>query len=191
MWRRAYACPCRDPNSGAAKKTCPQCGGRSWLWGSAVRASAAAAGQKAQQQWAQFGLWQSGDVVISLPSDSPMYEMGQFDRVVMLNSSDPFSIPLTRGKDRLSGAILTINRCFWLNQSGAIVEGAVPMFSSDGQLTWEPDISAPPAGSMYTVSGTRLKEYFCWGPFTQDRAMHHGARLPRKVVLRLFDLMGR
>ena len=44
---------------------------------------------------------------------------------------------------------------------------------------------------MYSMTGRRLPEYICYHDFPQDRAHHSGARLPRKVVLRKFDLLGR
>ncbi|MCK7579808.1 MAG: hypothetical protein MZV65_31715 [Chromatiales bacterium] len=43
----------------------------------------------------------------------------------------------------------------------------------------------------YTLAGRAYPEYFCYGDFPQDRAHHHGEPLPRKVVLRKFDLFGR
>lgn len=188
-WRKANACPCKNAQSGAANPKCPHCGGVGQIWSLSVRARAGVAGQKTQLQWAQSGQYENGDVVLTIQESSPLYALGQFDRVVMLNSSDPFSLPVMPGQNRIYGPILTIDRVFWIDADSAIAEGEIPSFSSDGVLTWES--GAPPASAQYTVNGTRLSEYFCWGAFTSDRAMHHGARLPRKVVLRKFDLFGR
>lgn len=192
-WRKADRCPCRNPHSGAAKPGCPQCGGKGVLWAAAVPTVAGMAGQGVQRQWAQFGQWQNGDAVVTIPSDSPMYAMGEFDRAVMLDSTDYFSLQLTRGdsQERIHEPVEKVARVFWLDGAGALVEGAVfPAIGADGTLTWPAD-GAPPLGTTYTIGGTRYSEYFCWGPFPSDRNEHSGARLPKRVVLRRFDLFGR
>lgn len=192
QWRKAFRCPCMNPHSGAAKPGCPQCGGKSWLWAPPVDATAGIAGQKVQRQWAMFGLWQDGDMVVTIGSDSPMYDMGQTDRVLMLNSTDYFSVPLVRGgaNERLFDPIKAITRVFWLDQAGDVVEGGRPAIAADGTLTW-PAGGEPPAGSTYSITGTRYTEMFCWGQFPSDRNEHGGAKLPKRVVLRRFDLFGR
>lgn len=152
------------------------------------------AGQKVQQRWQQMGQWQDGDAVVTIGSDSPMYEMGKYDRVLMLNSTDYFSLVLTHGgpQEKIHEPVEKVTRVFWLNAQGnAIVEGAAfPKVNADGSLTW-PGSGAPPLGTQFSVTGTRFTEYFCWDQFPSDRNEHSGARLPKRVVLRRFDLFGR
>jgi hypothetical protein len=189
-WRKSYACPCISPHSGASKPGCPQCGGRGRIWVGAVAGVAGMAGSKTQREWAQFGLWENGDVVVTIGSDTPLYGMGQFDRVTALDNTDVFSNTLVRGQgDKLYGPVLSVERVFWLNDVGAIVDGGIPDVAADGTLTWSDN--DPPAGATYTITGTRMAEYFCWGQYPSDRNMHSGAQLPRRVVLRKFDLYGR
>jgi hypothetical protein len=189
-WRKAYACPCINPNSGAAKPGCPVCGSKGRFWSIAVTGDAGIAGQQVQLEWAQFSTAELGDVVMSLPSDSPVYEMSQFDRVVLMDSSSPFSIPLTRGmNDTLRFPIVKIDRVFWISPANVIIEGSIPTVGDDGVMTWT--TGEPPAGQTYSITGRRRPEYFVYTDFPQDRAHHHGADLPRKVVMRKFDLFGR
>lgn len=190
QWRKAYRCPCVNPNSGAASPNCPNCHGKSWFWTDPVRGIAGVANQSIQLRWSQFGLWQDGDIVLSIPENSPLYEMGQFDRVIALNNTDHFSIPLVRGgpNERLFEPVEKITRVFWL-VDGAVMDGSLPEFNNDGTLTWGD--GGPPLGTRYTVSGTRYSEYFCYGPYPGDRNQHSGARLPRRAILRRFDLFGR
>lgn len=192
-WRKAYSCPCVNPHSAAAKPNCPQCDGKGQIWVSAVPAVAGMAGQKVQREWAQYGLWQSGDAVVTIPENSPMYEMGQFDRVIMLNSTDYFSRVLTSGSqtERVSDPVEKIDRVFWLDAQSNIVEGSIPTVNADGTLTFPVGGINPPAGTQYTITGTRFSEYFCWGMFPSDRNEHQGMRLPKRVVLRRFDLFSR
>lgn len=190
LWRKSYACPCVSPHSGASKPNCLQCGGRGRIWDAAVAGVAGMAGSKVQRQWAQFGAYENGDIVVTIGSDTPLYVMGQFDRMVSVDSTDPFSIVLMRGQnDRLLGPISKVSRVFWLDGSQAIVEGGIPSVSSTGALTWSS--GAPPAGTNYTICGERNTEFFCFMDLASDRNEHQGAPLPRRVVLRRFDLFGR
>ena len=192
LWRRAFRCPCANQYSGAADPSCPQCSGKSWLWIDPVSAVAGMSSQKSQLKWAQFGLWQDGDAVVTVGSDSPMYGMGQFDRVTMLNNTTQFSLNLTRGgvNEKLSDPIKSVTRVFWLDGNSSIVDGSLPTVGADGSLIW-PASNSPPQGTMYSISGVRFNEYFCWGPFPSERGEHQGALLPKRVVLRRFDLFGR
>lgn len=191
LWRRAYACPCKNPNSNASDSRCPHCGGKGHLWDGAQPGVVGVTGTKVQREWAQFGTYESGDSVVSIGSDSPLYAMGQADRVTLLNATEQFSLALTHGAptERLIGKIVAINRVFWLNAQKVIVDGEIPQVQENGTLAW--GAGEPPAGTQYTISGARHLEYFCFGQFPSNRNMHRGAALPRLVVLRRFDLWGR
>ena len=151
------------------------------------------AGAKTQREWAQFGVYESGDVVVTVGSDSPMYGIGQFDRVTALDATNPFSVVLTRGAlaERLLMTVASVERVFWLTQDGAtVIDGAMPLIAMDGTLSWPAD-GAPPAGAKYTVSGTKFLEYFCYGDFASNRNMQSGSPLPKRIILRDFDLFSR
>jgi hypothetical protein len=189
-WRRSYPCPCRDPYSGAAAPGCQACAGNGRTWDVALDGYAGISGLKVQREWAQFGLWQSGDVVVSLPSDSPVYAMGEGDRVALMDSSEPFATVLVRGAtdERLAFPVVAVEAVRWLDQ-GATVTGGIPRVAADGTLSWI--ARAPSVGAQYSVAGRRRPEYFVWGELPQDRAHHGGEALPRRVVLRRWDLYGR
>lgn len=188
-WRRANDCPCRDPYSGAADTHCPNCSGKGVIWEAPVNGKAAVAGQKVQQNWAKMGEYQSGDQVLVLPSDSPLYELGKFDRLTMLQSSTPFStVRLHDGSDRLTFEVASVSRVFWLD-SNNVVDGGIPTVDADGLLTWAS--GEPPAGVQYTVTGRKRPEYYIFTEIPQDRAHYSGEQLPRRVVARLIDLFGR
>lgn len=192
-WRRSYACPCVNPNSKAPAPNCPQCFGKGHVWADPVPSVVGMAGQKTQDRWAQSSRYQEGDIVVTIPSDVPMYGMGQFDRVLMLNSSDRFSQPYQRGapSERMSFQPQSIERVYWLDPATKTpVEGVHPVVSATGVLTW-PSTGGPPAGVYYSISGLRRSEYFCFNELPSNRNMHSGAALPRKVILRRWDLFGR
>lgn len=190
-WRQSFACPCINPNSGAAKPGCPNCKGKGHFWSLPLNTVAGMSGQGAQKQWAQFGNYEQGDVVITIGSDSPMYAIGQFDRVTLLNNDEAFSMPLTRGmNDVLHFQVVRFTRCFWLNQAGALVDGGLPVVDGAGVLSW-PAGGEPPQATQYSLCGVRSNEYYCFDSMPSERNEHSGAQLPKKVVLRKFDLFGR
>lgn len=191
-WSKAYTCPCINPSSGSARVNCPRCSGKGRFWTDTVATTVGVASQKVQLEWAKMGLWESGDAVVVIPENSPMYEIGQFDRVVMLNSTDHFSKVLTRGavNEKLLASVEAISRVFWLATNGDIVEGGIPVVSDDGELSW-PNGGEPPVGMQYSLNGTQYAEYYCYGAYASDRNEHRGARLPKRLVLRKWDLMGR
>jgi hypothetical protein len=191
-WRSGYLCPCRDPNSGAARPGCANCGGRGVMWGNPIAAVAALSGLKVSRQWEASGLWQNGDVVVSIPSDSPLYAAGPNDRVSMLESSQPFVEVLTMGGPALPYVVASIARVFWLDAENGIIEGSIPPLAADGSYAWaDGDAGAPPAGQQYSISGRRVPEYFVFQDLPGDRAHFHGSTLPRRAILRLFDLFGK
>lgn len=146
-------------------------------------------------EWAQSGLWEAGDMVLSIPQASPLWDAGQYDRVTMLNSTDSFSQPLVRGSpsERLIFPVDRIERVFWLNPANRneIIEGGIPLVASDGTLSWLGGVGEPPPGSTYSISGTKFSEYFIFDKFSSDRGEHSGLRLPKKLVARRFDLFSR
>lgn len=188
-WRKSFACPCVSPHSGQARPDCPQCRGVGHLWADPVAGKAAVAGRDAQKNWAAFGRWDAGDVVISIPSDSPLYAIGEYDRVILENRTEPFSINITPSiNDEIRMPIVVVGRVFWLDADSAIVDGVLPTVRPDGTLDW--GASPPPEGITYSLTGRRKAEHYVFYEMPSDRPHHAGAALPRKVVLRRFDLFG-
>jgi hypothetical protein len=193
QWRRADACPCINPNSGAAKPGCPHCGGKGRIWHAPLETVAGVASAKVQREWAMSGMWENGDLVLSVPGNSPMWEMGQFDRVTAMNTSDRFSHILMRGSpvEKLLFKVKSVDRVFWIDPvSQAIVEGKLPAVSDAGMLSW-PNGGGPPANTSYTLGGTKFLDYYVFGDMPRNRNEHHGERLPKAAVLRRWDLLGR
>jgi hypothetical protein len=143
----------------------------------------------AQRKFAQFGVFEAGDLLLTLPSDTPHYEMGHYDLVLLLDSSQPFSSVLTRGEnDLILFPISKIDRVFW-REDGEIVESNVREVSGR-MLDWG-DNPQPPAGTQYSVTGRWIPDYFVYMELPTERAHHGGLPLPRRVVVRRFDLFGR
>lgn len=188
--RKSFACPCVNPHSGAAKQNCPHCFGKGRSWSGAVDGRAGIVGRDAMKSFAQFGVWDDGDIMLSIPSDSPIYGIGQYDRVRALNRSEPFSMNMVRGQnDLMRTPVLGIDRVYWLNDQQQIVEASVPDVTDYGTFAW--GANAPPMGKAYSITGRRQQEYFVYQEIPFDRPHHFGEVLPRRVVLRRFDLYGR
>lgn len=145
-WRRSDACPCYNPRSGAADPQCNHCGGKGRLWHGPVTAKAGVASASVQREWARSGMWENGDLVLAVPGSSPMWDMGQYDRVTMLNARDKFSVTLTRGApiESLRFQVASVDRVFYLTPlTKEIVESPMPQISPDGEISWPSD--GPPS----------------------------------------------
>lgn len=194
LWRRSSICPCVNMHSGAAFPRCPKCAGKGRLWASPVPARAGMTQQRINKVWAQMGLYEQGDATLTIPESSPLYDAGHFDRITMLNSTDRFDLVLVRGdpSERLFCKVESFGRVFWYtgqDGQGDVVEGTLPSVDDDGMLAF--GSGGPPLGKQYSLSGTRYAEYYVYDGLPSDRAAHFGARLPKKILARRFDLFGR
>lgn len=195
LWRRSYACACVDKRSGNPDPKHALCQGKGRLWNAPIKTVTGIASQKVEAEWAQSGLWESGDMVLTIPQNSPLWDAGQFDRVTMLNSTDVFSQPLVRSDvtERLMFQPVRLDRCFWLNPANReqIVEGSVPVVDANGVPSWPGGAGEPPPGVSYSLTGTKFSEYYLLSQLPSNRNQHQGMRLPKKVVARKWDLFGR
>lgn len=192
LWRRSYSCACVNPTSGAPDPKHALCSGKGRIWEDPVETVTGIARQETVAEWAQSGLWESGDMVLSIPQSSPLWDAGMFDRVTMLNSNDVFSQPFQRGaaSEKLLFQPDSITRVFWLHPTTRlIVEGGIPTVGANGVPVWAD--GEPPPGVTYSMTGTRLSEYFLFDKFPSDRNQHSGMRLPKRVIARKWDLFGR
>jgi hypothetical protein len=190
-WRRGYACPCVSRDSGQPNPQCNHCEGKGRLWtDTAVEGTAGVVSQAKLRQYEHFGPFDKDDIMLSIGSDSPLYAMGQFDRMVALQRTEPFSLTLVRGlNDTIRFPILSIDRAMQINAQDELVDLPLPKVKADGTLDW--DGSPPPAGLNFSLTGRRRPQYYCYLELPTDRPMHHGEPLPRKLIMRRFDLFGR
>lgn len=192
-WRRSYACACVNPDSGAPDPKHTLCHGKGRLWDPYIETVAGVVSQDAKAEWVQMGMWESGDMILSVQQSSAMWSAGQFDRVMMMDSTDVFTQPMKRGapNERLLFTATSFIRVFWLDPTTRqAIEGSLPVVDVNGYLSW-PSGGGPPMGTTYSLTGQKFDEYFIFGPFPSDRNQHQGARLPRKMHLRKWDLFGR
>lgn len=186
QWRRAHACPCVNPSSGQAKSSCGHCRGKGRLWQHPVTARTGVAGGTVQTKWFNFGAYATGDIVVSVPSDSPLYAIGPHDRVLFLNRTEPFSQNVVKGvNERMNFAVVDLEKVLYLDGAN-LVDAPLPLIMPDGSLDWS-GVELPD-GVTFSITGRRRAEYFCLPDTPWDRPHHAGATLPRKVVLRRFDM---
>ena len=195
LWMRSWACPCQNPTNGSPKPSCPLCVGRGRIWDKPVSMVMGVASQSTQVKWSKMGQWEHGDMVVVIPENCPAWDNGgQYDRFITQQGLDGFSEIQTRGapSERFRLPINSITRCFWidpLNPRG-VVDGAIPVIGDDGRPSW-PNGGEPPPGVQYSISGDRFSEYFMLDAYPDDRGEHRGMRLPKRIVLRKWDLFGR
>ncbi len=155
---------------------------------------------RVKREWATFAAWESGDEILTIPGDSPLYACGEKDRVVMTNSSEPFQDILmrpitgstrpTRFATRLPFPVESIDRAYWLSDDQSkIIDGPIPTVDADGNVAW-PENAGPPLGAQYSLRGRKHQEYYMFADLPWDRSHQHGAALPRNVQFRRFSLFG-
>ena len=183
--RRSHACPCLD--QGQPQPDCIHCSGKGRLWDDGIDGVAGIVARLEAKKYALFGVWDDGDILLSIPSDSALYQMGQYDRVIALDKREPFSVNIVHGlNDELKFRVTDVESVYWID-GVHLVQGHVPTVNTDGTLTW---VVAPPAGKTFALTGKRMPEYYCFQEIPIDRPEHSGAALPRRVALRRFDLFG-
>lgn len=194
LWRPSTLCPCRSPFSGAAEQGCPVCSGRGVFWQRGQESVVGVTSMQVARQWAAFGQWQSGDVVLSVPEASPAYAAAESDQFIMLNSETPYSSTFTRGAEdeRLPAYMVRLNRVVTIEDERPMTKALpiLPPVATGGAPIW-PASGGPAVGQQYSISGVRRPIYFLLTQLPQDRAHHGGLRLPRRIAARLFDLFGR
>ena len=130
--------------------------------------------------------------MLSIPHTSPLYKLGPFDRLLARQRTEPFSLNVVRGvNDALRIPAESISRVFWVDGQSQARECDAPAIGAGGELSWPAGAVAPPVGVTYSITGRAFQEFFVYLDLPADRPMHHGAPLPRRVVLRRFDLLGR
>lgn len=193
-WRRSYACACLNLQTGNPDPKHALCGGKGRLWVEPVETVIGVTRQEVKPEMIAAGIYESGDMTATVPAASPMWAgAGQFDRILLLNSTDVFSQPYTRGapNERLLFTPASIDRCFWLHRTTReIVEGGVPVCDATGNLSW-PNGGEPPPGTTYSLTGQRFDEYYILDSLPSDRNEHSGYPLPKRLQLRKFDLFNR
>lgn len=190
-WRRAYACPCVNPMTGGANTNCLYCHGKGKTWDeTATNGMAGVVSRNNLKKFSDFGMFDPSDVMLSIPSDSVLWDIGQYDRVSALNRSEPFSINLVYGVNEvIRYPLVSIERVSWINNDGALVLGDIPTISPAGEIIW--GSSPPPEQTTYSITGRWIPEYFVYIDLPYDRPEHAGEPLPRRVIIRKFDLFGR
>jgi hypothetical protein len=195
-WRRSYSCACVNPMSGAPDPKHQLCSGKGRIWDAPVRTVCGVSRQDVSAEMVEVGVYDSGDLNMTVPENSPMWaNAGRFDRVTLLNSTDVFSQPMVRGgviPERLLFKVDKVLRCFWLDPvTRLIVEGTVPSIDEDSGLVVFAPGTEPPDGTTYSLTGTKFDEYYIFDQLPSDRNEHSGMRLPKRVQLRKWDLFGR
>ncbi|EGD6457243.1 hypothetical protein IAJ44_004304 [Salmonella enterica] len=195
LWMRSWACPCMDRNTGSPKPACPVCVGRGHVWDEPVSMVMGIASQSTQVKWAKMGQWEHGDMVVVIPENCPAWDYGgQYDRFITEQGFDGFSEILTRGDptERLRMPVNEVFRCFWIDPADKtkVIDGALPTIDANGRPHWL-NGGEPPPGMSYSITGDRFSEYFMVDSYPDDRSEHRGMRLPKRVVLRKWDLFGR
>lgn len=189
-WERALKCPCRSTRTGGALPDCPVCSGNGWLWESPVEVRMPVQKMQTSRKWATQTEWEDGDLLVTVLPSSEAYALAEYDRLTLVESSLTLSHVLTRGNgDRLKYRFPLAVEVWAIvgNAKADLVEGTD--FTLNGNvLTWL--TNTVPSGGQYSVRYQARPQYFVYRELVSDRRVG-GSAMPRKVQVRLMDLMDR
>lgn len=193
LWRRASLCPCagRDHYSGGPSQDCPVCTGRGWAWGAGVPSRAGVVGAGAKRKQADFGQWEDGEVSLSVPSDTPLWNAGERDRVEFADGDMGFQLALRNsGAPRIDFTPVRFERCFWLRAGDTAFREADPpkWDKATGFLSWPANSIRPDAGEHFTLVGRKRPDFQVVASLPIARAHFNGLPLPRLLKCVRTDL---
>ncbi len=193
IWRQSFSCACLNPDTGSPNPKHALCGGKGRLWAEGKKTTIGIAKQDVDDKLVELGHFEAGDMIAVIPANSPAWAAGEWDRIQMLNGTDVFSQPMKRGSptEKFIVKVKSVSRVFWLDNAGQIVEGGIPVVAADGTLSWPGGVGEPPPGAQYSISGEKYTEYYIYGHFPSDRNQHKGMKLPKRCILRKFDVFNR
>lgn len=192
LWCKSTQCPCMDVTTLSADPQCPYCHGIGFTWETGIKTIVGLAGEKAQMKWLNSGLYEEGDLVCTIPEISVMWDdFGPYDRLIALNATHSFSRVFIKGHptERLNVPVESIKSVYWRNAAGDVVNGVIPKVSSNGEITFPDEGKVPPYQTKYVMKGLTYSDYFIFRDIGANRNEHSGMRLPKKLVLRRFNLL--
>jgi len=192
LWRKSLRCPCRNKRSGSPNPDCLVCYGLGYTYESPVSGIIGTSGMSIQRAWSSMGLYESGDQVITIGNDSPLYGVSNGDRVLLINSSIPFEVNLDHTGTEIFPysfeSIQSIAKVFWISGS-SYAYSTIAINSTTNRVEWT--ANEPSINTQYTVLGRRNPEYYAYMDYPVDRSHFHGLPLPRRIVLRNYEVARR
>lgn len=162
------------------------------MWAAPVETVLATHQEQPQIRMGAPGAYMDGDLIATIPNTSPVWGAGLYDRITLRDATEAFSVYLIRGhvSERLLFEVVEVHEVFWKNATTqALVPGGIPTINENGVPVFTE--KAPPAGTTYSITGTRRPEYFVARDLPSSRGMHSGEALPKRLQLRRWDLFGR
>lgn len=208
-WQEAIICSCWNTQTGQPLFSCEACHGTGYMYGPPYDGIALVMSITAEKEFLESGVFEAGDAVMTVPkrypvqlpnglfdntrfTDNPMYEIGMYDLVTLLDDEVKSSEVLTRGTsfhgkpaDTLANPEITrIKRI----QQVDSVTGEVTIYTegqdfqlNNNQIEW---IGNQPAmGTNYSVTYLHRPVYSVFTTLPKPRHQD-GQDLPRYVALR-------
>lgn len=92
--------------------------------------------------------------------------------------------------NRIRFPVISVEKVLQIDVAGVtpvLVQRGLPDVDQLGKITWP---AGEPVGT-YSLTGRRNVEFFAWTSQPFDRPHEHGEPLPRRIVMKRFDLYGR
>lgn len=196
LWRKATACPCRDPRTGHVEIDCPYCDhGLGILWDAGSPITVLAPGRQRRDDYDQTGAWMQGMVMLTFPSTLTPGHLDLIELMAAVMVVD--NERLVRGAvDRLgrSQERVRLPHPLALERCAAVVGGALVDYKPDTDVfvDWAGTVhwygASPPDQTPYTLRYTARPSYVVWSPQSRDEA---GATMPFRAMSQRLDFFDR
>lgn len=211
QWQEAITCSCWNTASGQPAYTCKACGGKGYIYQPSITSKALVTSVTLSNDWeAMAGVFEVGDAVATIPkripvrlptgqatgqfTDNPMFEIGQNDKIVLLDDEFKTSEVLIknqpiarRNPDTLLNSIITrIKSLSTFDSNTGVVTNyklGTDYTLNNNVIVWKAGGNAPPDGTQYSVTYFHRPAYVVIASLPKPRHQD-GQDLPRYVALR-------
>jgi hypothetical protein len=209
LWERAQRCTCWNADSGQPAVYCKACGGTGFLYDHPFQSKfILITGLNINKEQTQMGEVQLGDCIATVPyrtkviasnglisyPDNPLYEIGEWDKITLLDSEFKSNENLVRGTPLFGrppdtlyhGMVTKVIRILQADPDTGVVTYYTPDvdYKLNGNvIEWQSNGKQPAEGSQYSALYMHRPVYIVQNQLPQVRDQD-GQHFPKRVVLR-------
>jgi hypothetical protein len=215
MWEEAVMCTCWDFRSGQPLYSCRACNGKGYIYMEPVESNALVMSVNLSKDFQDMaGVFEVGDAVMTVPKhipkklynggydmsdieDNPMYDIGLWDRVTLLDDEYKSSEILIKGipmdsrpadtlrNDKITG-VKSIQKYNKNTGEATYYELGIDFAVQGSKINWIDMANSPSEGEQYSVVYFHRPIYIVTATLPKPRHQD-GQDLPRYVALRYLD----
>jgi hypothetical protein len=192
-WEKARICACMNAYSGVAAPHCEFCWGTGRCFADGVDITVGVSGyDKKRAPWKEFGDVPVGSLLVTIPVNQvingrkcrlSMYdEIGDLDRITLLDDVERREIPLVKGKDDgVQFTVVEVERIRTTSDDNCELEWTTGehYVLQGNRIIW---MTGPIDGTAYVLEAKIHPTYYVFDARVMHRN-HSGVELPKKIMM--------